>query len=119
MAGVWVICIEIYEKDNIKFIGWCQQIYFNSKARSLLNVSAKDLGHQWQRLPLIAQFVELNLLIEQTLREISPINIKKAQWSTAQGVYELDIDIVPISDFSGRFLGVNITFTDATALELK
>lgn len=89
----------------------------NESARALLNVSANDLGHPLQKSQFIAQFVELYSKFEQSLDNRCRVKVKNAQWSTAKSIYNLDIDIVPISDFERNFLGVSITFSNVTPLK--
>ncbi len=89
----------------------------NESARTLLNVSASDLGQPWQKLPFIVQFIELNSQLQQTLRDRSPVSNKNLPWSTAKGIYKLNVYITPIFDFEGKFLGTSVTFTDVTPLK--
>ena len=89
----------------------------NASARNLLNVSTKDLGSPWQNLPLAKEFVKLNLQIEQTLQTYRQVSVKNVQWTTPESVYELNIDILPISDSNRRFLGASITFSNVTCLK--
>lgn len=77
-------------------------------------MSVKDLGYSLQKLPLFTQLRELNFQVEQTLQNRSPVMLKNAQWSTDGVVYALNIDIVPIFDYQGRFLGASITLSNVT-----
>jgi two-component system, chemotaxis family, CheB/CheR fusion protein len=88
----------------------------NASARTLLNVSANDVKYPLQKLPLATEFAKLNLQIEQTLQNHRQVSVKNVQWTTAESVYELDIDIVPISDSNRKFLGASITFSNVTSL---
>ncbi len=86
----------------------------NKSARTLLNISVKSLGCPLQNLPFFTQLGELNFQVEQTLQNRSPVTLTNAQWSTDGIVYELNIDIVPISDYQGRLLGATITLSNVT-----
>lgn len=97
---------QLIVTPNSKLIG------VNKSARTLLNMSVKDLGYSLQKLPLFTQLRELNFQVEQTLQNHSPVTLKNAQWSTDGIVYELNIDIVPIFDYQGRFLGASITLSN-------
>lgn len=90
----------------------------NQSSRTLFNLSDKNLGHLLQKAPPLAQFVELHLKLEQSLRNRCQVAIKNTQWTTAKSVCNLDIDIMPILDFERKFLGINITFTNVTLLKL-
>lgn len=89
----------------------------NASARTLLDISANDLDSPLEKLPLATGFGELNLQVEQTLQNRCQVSLKKVQWSTAKSLYELDIDIVPISDSNRRFLGASITFSNVNPLK--
>ena len=89
----------------------------NASVRNLLNVSTNDLGSPWQKLPLAKEFVKLNLQIEHILQNYRQVNVKNVRWTTQESAYELDIDVVPISDSNQTFLGVSITFSKVTYLK--
>lgn len=89
----------------------------NESAKTLLNLSANNLGQPWQQLPFAAQFSDLNLQLQQILSDRSQISIKNIQWSTAKGDCKLNVYLAPIFDFEGKFLGISLTFTDATPLK--
>lgn len=89
----------------------------NESARTLLNISANDLGRSFQKLPVMTQVDELDSQLKQTLHNHAPVSIKNAQWSTTKSVYYLDVSIVPILDSDRKFLGAGLTFTNVTLLK--
>lgn len=86
----------------------------NERARVLLSLTSEDLGRFWPGLPFITKFVGLGSRLKQVLRDRRPTSLKNVECSTANGTVYLDVQIAPILDSSGSFLGVSLTFTCVT-----
>lgn len=108
--NLWQSAFEINPTAQIIVNPNSRLVGVNKSARTLLNLSANNLGQPLPKLPLVTPLGEFNSQVEQTLQNCSPVSIKNAQWLTATRVYELDIDIIPIYDVKRRFLGASITF---------
>jgi two-component system CheB/CheR fusion protein len=86
----------------------------NERARSLFNLSQRDVGRPVQDLEVSYKPTDLRIMLERALREQRPMASKEVQWTTAPGerVY-LDLSVTPLPE-AGGLLGVLITFTDVT-----
>lgn len=86
----------------------------NERARVLLSLTSEDLGRFWPGLPFITKFVGLGSRLKQVLRYRRPTSLKNVECSTSNGTVYQGVQIAPILDSSGSFLGVSLTFTDVT-----
>jgi two-component system CheB/CheR fusion protein len=90
-------------------------IMINEQARSLFNLTNKDLNRPFQDLELSYRPVELRSLIEQVYNECHPIiltNVERYQPNSE--VQYLDVRIIPLQDNDQTILGVTISFNDVT-----
>lgn len=88
----------------------------NERARSLLNLTQKDLNRALADLELSYRIPELRSRIEEAYAERRPVMLKELEWGTASGdVRTIEVQVSPLLDVSsGIMLGVSITFTDIT-----
>lgn len=115
--NIWQSAFETHPLAQLIVGGDGILIAANQSARTLFDLSDNNLGYLLQKAPPLAKFVELNLKLEQSLRNRCRVEIKTTQWTTAKSICNLDIDIMPILDFERKFLGVSITFTNVTPLK--
>ncbi|MBW4541218.1 MAG: PAS domain-containing protein [Myxacorys chilensis ATA2-1-KO14] len=87
----------------------------NQQARSLFNLSTRDLARPLQDLELSYRPVELRSCIEQVYQQRRTVNVYDAVYQTALGetIY-LDVQVSPLFDPLSRILGISITFIDVT-----
>ncbi|MBI4788391.1 MAG: PAS domain S-box protein [Chloroflexi bacterium] len=87
----------------------------NNRARSLFGFSAKDLGRSFAELELSYRPVELRSRIEQAYAERHPVVIPEvARNLSNDGRQYLDVEVIPLQDNDGTWIGVTITFDDVT-----
>ncbi len=87
----------------------------NESARLLFNLNSKDIGRPLQDLELSYRPVELRSCIDQVYASRRSTTISSIAWknSTGETAY-FDVQVNPLSNFSGKVLGVNVIFTNIT-----
>jgi hypothetical protein len=100
-------CLKYFQPTDVGYV-------FNAELRRCIIFASEDLGRFWAGLPFITKFVGLGSRLKQVLRYRRPTSLKNVECSTANGTVYLDVQIAPISDSSGSFLGVSLTFTSVT-----
>jgi two-component system, chemotaxis family, CheB/CheR fusion protein len=87
----------------------------NQQLRSLFGLTARDVGRPLQDLELSYRPFELRSSLEQAYNERHPVIQTEATWLAPGGHQTyLDLQIVPVPDPSGFFVGAVITFIDVT-----
>ncbi len=87
----------------------------NEQARRLLNLSPGDTGRLLQDLEISYRPVELRSHIETVTASRAGITLKDVAWHPAGGEPRvLEIQIVPLADGVGAFLGVSVSFLDVS-----
>ena len=87
----------------------------NERARSLFDLTPRDLGCPLQDLQFSYRAVELRSYIEQAYADCRPITVPDVEWTITSGdsLY-FDVQIAPLFDSNGSLLGVSITYIDVT-----
>jgi two-component system CheB/CheR fusion protein len=90
-------------------------VMLNEQARSLFNLSERDLDRPFQDLEISYRPIELRSLIERAYKEHRPITLTNVEryLSNTEKQY-LDVRITPLQDTDLSFLGVTITFHDVS-----
>ena len=86
-----------------------------NRAAYLFGVSTRDLGRPIQDLEISYRPIELRAHIEQATTERRQIWVRDVAW--VRGSSEpltFDIQVMPLSDDGGNFLGTSIVFNDVT-----
>ena len=87
----------------------------NQQLRSLFGLTSRDVGRPLQDLELSYRPVELRSALEQAYLERRPVIQTDASWLAPGGSQTyLDLQIVPVPDSSGTFVGAVITFVDVS-----
>jgi len=87
----------------------------NESARVLFNLNGKDIGRPLQDLELSYRPVELRSCIEQVYASRHSTTISSVAWTNSTGeVAYFNVQVNPLSNFSGKMLGVNVIFTNIT-----
>jgi two-component system, chemotaxis family, CheB/CheR fusion protein len=87
----------------------------NERARSLFNLTLRDLGQPLQDLEISYSPVELRSCIEQIYRERRSVYVRDVDWRTPQGESVcLDVQLELILDAGTNILGVSVNFVDVT-----
>ena len=87
----------------------------NERARSLLNLSNRDVGRAFRDLEISYRPLELRSLIERASTERHPIKVTSvARYSAGGEVQHLDVEVAPLEDEDAVLMGVCISFYDVT-----
>ena len=88
----------------------------NRQARQLFGITEQDLGRPVQDSQVSYRPAELRSRIEQAYAERRSVQLKNVELSRANedNPLSLDIEIIPLMENNGEFLGVSISFQDAT-----
>ena len=87
----------------------------NNRARALFGFGTKDLGRSFAELELSYRPVELRSRIEQAYTERHPVVIPDvARNLPNDGHQYLDVEVIPLQDNDGTWIGVTVTFADVT-----
>ena len=93
-----------------------QVALINDRARALFDLRGGEVGRPLRDLQISYRPVELRSLLEQVETEHRPMAVREIEWHPHGSESRwLDLDIAPLSDSTGAFLGTLITFTDVTA----
>jgi two-component system, chemotaxis family, CheB/CheR fusion protein len=98
-----------------------QVVLVNAPARSMFGITVMNLGRPLQDLEISFRPLELRSRIEQVYRERRLLVVQDViREVTGQNRQYLDVQINPLGENNGDFLGVSITFIDVSrAHELK
>ncbi len=90
-------------------------VMINNLARALFVLSSRDIGRPLQDLEVSYRPVELRSWIDQASRDRQTALIRDIEWRGVGGEpIFLEIQIDPLADLNGSFLGTAISFVDAT-----
>jgi two-component system CheB/CheR fusion protein len=84
----------------------------NRKARIWFGLSTQDIGRPLQDLELSYRPTELRAPIEQASNERRVIRIQEVEYSQADNLLYLDIEIIPLLDGDSDVLGATVVFND-------
>jgi two-component system, chemotaxis family, CheB/CheR fusion protein len=86
----------------------------SSLAKSMFQLSVRDLGRPLQDLELSYRPAELRSAIDRTTESNDAVELRALEWRPSAGEPRfLDIDVVPLHQ-DGELLGTLITFSDVT-----
>jgi two-component system CheB/CheR fusion protein len=89
--------------------------FANLPARALFNISREDIGLELSELPLAHRPVELEVPLEQALRERSRVQLGETMFTPERGdPRRLDITVTPLLSLDNVPIGVTVTFEDVT-----
>ena len=92
----------------------------NQQARSLLDISAADVGARFQDLAVASGPVELRSLIADAQARQRPVTVRDVEVPSADppglgsDARLMDIEVIPLRDTEGGALGTSLSFTDVT-----
>lgn len=86
----------------------------NRKARIWFGLSTQDMGHPLQDFELSYRPAELRGPIEQANKERRVLRMEGVEYSQADNLLYLDIEITPLLDSNSDVLGTTIVFIDRT-----
>jgi two-component system CheB/CheR fusion protein len=90
-------------------------ILANRRIRNLFGLADEDIGRPLRDLPLSYRPVELRSRIDDVLATGASASIPDVPWTTPSGEeVRLHVDIIQLSDETGRPIGISITFDDVT-----
>jgi two-component system CheB/CheR fusion protein len=88
---------------------------FNSQARSLSGLGAKDLEQPLQNLDVSHSPAELKPLIQKAIADRQPVTVRNLEYSPREGpVQYLDLEVKPLFGGDDQPLGAGLTFMDAS-----
>ena len=87
----------------------------NERARSMLNLSNRDVGRAFRDLEISYRPLELRSLIERAYTERHAVKVANvARYSAGGDVQHLDVEVVPLQEEGASLIGVCISFYDVT-----
>ncbi|MBW4650378.1 MAG: PAS domain-containing protein [Kastovskya adunca ATA6-11-RM4] len=86
----------------------------NRKARIWFGLSTQDIGRPLKDLQLSYRPTELRAPIEQASNERRVIQIQEVEYSQANNLLYLDIEITPLLDGDSDVLGTTVVFNDGS-----
>ena len=86
----------------------------NQRADSLFGLSPRELGRPFQDLEISFRPVELRSPLEQAAQQRRPVWVRDVEWTRGGSTVYLDVQIVPLLEGDGQFLGMSIFFSDVT-----
>jgi two-component system CheB/CheR fusion protein len=91
-------------------------IIANERARSLFMLSTADLGRPIQDLKISYRPVEIRSSIDQAYTDRGPVLLREIEWHSPGGETRwLDVQVVPLTDTSGGFVGAAVSFSDVSS----
>jgi two-component system, chemotaxis family, CheB/CheR fusion protein len=87
----------------------------NAHARDRFGISKGDLGKPFRELDVSYRPAELRTPIDEVTRTRQPAALSDVRHVTPEGETHLDIDLLPLSDPHGEFVGVGVAFRDVTS----
>jgi two-component system CheB/CheR fusion protein len=86
----------------------------NLQARMFFGLSPTDVGKPIQDLEISYRPVELRSRIEQAYADRHAISLRDIEWRTGDEVRYVDVQVSPLIQSSGEFVGCAVMFTDVT-----
>lgn len=87
----------------------------NERARSLFNLTARDLGRPLQDLEISYRPIDLRSCIDRVHSDRRSLNVQDVEWFASQGErFFFDVQFTLLLDSSGGIQGVSIQFIDVT-----
>jgi two-component system CheB/CheR fusion protein len=86
----------------------------NVMARSLFDVSQRDVGRPLQDLQISYRPVELRSKIDQAYSDRHTVTLRDVEWHLGNELRYLDVHVAPLISSTGEMVGSGITFTDVT-----
>jgi two-component system CheB/CheR fusion protein len=86
----------------------------NVMARSLFDLSQRDVGRPLQDLQISYRPVELRSKIDQAYADRHTVTLRDVEWHHGSEVRYLDVHVAPLISSTGEMVGSGITFTDVT-----
>jgi two-component system CheB/CheR fusion protein len=86
----------------------------NVMARSLFDLSQRDVGRLLQDLQISYRPVELRSKIDQAYADRHTVALRDVEWHVGNEVRFLDVHVAPLISSTGEMVGVGIAFTDVT-----
>ena len=85
------------------------------RARALFGLTPQDIDRPFQDFELSYRPADLRSLIEKAYGERQAVTLPEIPFSLSDGsVQYLDIEVTPLQETEGSFLGVGVTFRDVT-----
>ncbi|MBD2020062.1 PAS domain-containing protein [Leptolyngbya sp. FACHB-36] len=94
-------------------------VLINERARSLFNLSTRDVGRPLQDLEVSYRPVELRSCIEQASLDQRSITIRNVEFRLSSGepIY-LDVQVSPLLGSDSNTLGISVSFIEVTRYKL-
>jgi two-component system CheB/CheR fusion protein len=90
-------------------------VSINYAARAMFGMRTSDVGRPLQDLEISYRPLELRSLIDQVQTERRVISNKEVEWAPTGGrARQLDVQIAPLTDPSGRHAGAAISYADVS-----
>jgi two-component system CheB/CheR fusion protein len=86
----------------------------NVMARSLFDLSQRDIGRPLQDLQISYRPVELRSRIDQAYADRHTVTLRDVEWHVGNEMRFLDVHVAPLMSRTSEMVGVGITFTDVT-----
>lgn len=87
----------------------------NERARTLFNLSTRDVGRNLRDLEISYRPLELRGRIDQTFRDGVSVTEEDVEWSPGGERRWYKVTVAPLRGVEGDALGVSVTFADFTA----
>ena len=93
-------------------------IVLNRAARDLFDLNPKDVGRRLQDLEISYRPVELRSRLEQAQKERQAVVVHDAERHLDDGAVQFfDVEVTPLFDDNGAYIGATIAFVDVTAVQ--
>jgi PAS domain S-box-containing protein len=90
-------------------------VSINYAARAIFGMKTSDVGRPLQDLEISYRPLELRSVIEQVQTERRVISNKEVEWAPTGGrPRQLDVQVAPLTDPSGRHAGASISYADVS-----
>ena len=89
----------------------------NLQARVQFGIGARDIGRPIQDLEISFRPLEIRSRIEQAYIDRHAVSLRDVEWRIGDDRRFLDIQIVPLTAFTGELVGCAVAFTDVTRYE--
>jgi two-component system CheB/CheR fusion protein len=92
--------------------------FFNERARALFNILPTDIGRPMQDLDLSYRPLDLRSPVQQALEQHATVTTKDVAWQIPeQAPRYFDVQVVPLTEGTGRPIGVSISLSDVSRLQ--
>ena len=89
----------------------------NLQARVQFGIGARDIGRPIQDLEISFRPLEIRSRIEQAYIDRHAVSLRDVEWRIGDDRRFLDIQIVPLTGFTGELVGCAVAFADVTRYE--